>query len=81
MICRSNKSVDHMSKEGGTLEQLEAGLRAHVHAAIRAIKKAEEDALNLSAKDKMEMLQRLIGIEEELTELLNVYNGDGSGDA
>jgi len=59
----------------------EAGLRAHVHAAIRGIKKAEESALNLSTKNKMEMLQRLIGIEEELTELLNVYNGDGRGDA
>lgn len=63
------------------MEQLEAGLRAHVHAAIRDIKKAEESALNLSTKDKMEMLQRLIGIEEELTELLNVYDGDGRGDA
>ena len=61
------------------MEQLEAGLRAHVHAAIRGVKKAEEAALNLSAKNKMEMLQRLIGIEEELTELLNVYDGDGRG--
>ena len=59
----------------------EAGLRGHVHAAIRDIKKAEESALNLSAKNKLEMLNRLIGIEQELTELLNVYNGDGRGDA
>ena len=58
----------------------EAGLRGHVHAAIRDIKKAEEAALNLSAKNKMEMLHRLIGIEQELTELLNVYNGDAPGD-
>lgn len=57
----------------------EAGLRAHVHAAIRDIKKAEEAALNLSAKNKMEMLHRLIGIEQELIELLNVYDGDGRG--
>ena len=63
------------------MEQLEAGLRAHVHAAIRAIKKAEESALNLSAKNKLEMLHRLIGIEQDLTELLNVYDGDGRGDA
>lgn len=63
------------------MEQLEAGLRAHVHAAIRGVKKAEEAALNLSAKNKMEMLQRLIGIEEELLELLNVYDGDGRGDS
>lgn len=62
------------------MEQLEAGLRGHVHAAIRDIKKAEEAALNLSAKNKMEMLHRLIGIEQELTELLNVYNGDAPGD-
>ena len=63
------------------MEQLESGLRAHVHAAIRDIKKAEESALNLSAKNKLEMLHRLIGIEQELTELLNVYDGDGRGDA
>jgi len=63
------------------MEQLEAGLRAHVHAAIRGVKKAEESALNLSAKNKLEMLHRLIGIEQELTELLNVYDGDGRGDA
>lgn len=63
------------------MEQLEAGLRPHVHAAIRAIKKAEEYALNLSAKGKMEMLQRLIGIEQELTELLNFYDEDERGDA
>ena len=61
------------------MEQLEAGLRAHVHAAIRDIKKAEEAALNLSVKNKMEMLHQLIGIEQELTELLNVYDGDGRG--
>ena len=63
------------------MEQLESGLRAHVHAAIRDIKKSEESALNLSAKNKLEMLHRLIGIEQELTELLNVYDGDGRGDA
>lgn len=57
----------------------EAGLRGHVHAAIRDIKKAEEAALNLSVKNKMEMLHQLISIEQELTELLNVYDGDGRG--